>query len=342
MSKFHLFVKPENHTKKTGKIEIMNTNIIEVHAPDAGNDPSPEAAGSTPAASRRKNIRRTRGVSRRESGGVPPSGNFTQFYGLRENPFSDAVNPGYFYKTESHADALAKMMLAVEHNTSLGMITGPSGTGKTLVTQLLLQQFDTGKNHAVLVLVTPGMSKTGLLREILSELGIAVPEGVARTHDLLRILSHYIIDLYENGKRLVLIIDECHLLSADCLHVIRTISNIEIPECKLVTSLLFGEERFTERLKHASYESLRNRMYLRGELLPMSAEECAQYVKFRLMVAGRMTDLFNAGALDALHTRSGGVCRNLSKLCMLTLLAGAMAGRAELGAEDVAAGAAMM
>ena len=194
----------------------------------------------------------------------------------------------------------------------------------------------------MLVLVTPGISKTGLLREILSELGIAVPEGISRTHDLLRIMSHFIIDLHENGKRLVLIIDECHFLSADCLHVIRTISNIEIPECKLVTSLLFGEARFTERLKHSSYESLRNRMYLRGELQPMGAEECAQYVKFRLMVAGRMNDLFDEAALATLHARSGGICRNLSKLCMLTLLTGAMNGHDRLLEADVAAGAAMM
>ena len=53
------------------------------------------------------------------------------------------------------------MMMAVEHKTSLGMITGPSGTGKTLVTQLLLQQLDSEKNQAVLVLVTPGIRPAG-------------------------------------------------------------------------------------------------------------------------------------------------------------------------------------
>lgn len=314
----------------------MNTNIIEAPTPgENGFSELPRLAEKIFAEHEAFHV-----VKSPET--PPAGGDFVRFHGLRENPFSDAVNPGYFYRTESHAGALSKMAMAVEHRTSLGMITGPSGTGKTLVTQLLLQQLDPGKYQAVLVLVTPGMSKTGLLREILSELGIAVPEGVTRTHDLLRILSHFIIDLHENGKRLVLIIDECHFLSADCLHVIRTISNIEIPECKLVTSLLFGEARFTERLKHSSYESLRNRMYLRGELKPMDAEECAQYVKFRLMVAGRMNDLFDEAALAALHARSGGICRNLSKLCMLTLLAGAMNGRERLQEADVAAGAAMM
>lgn len=269
-------------------------------------------------------------------------GDFVRFYGLLENPFSDSVNPAYFYKTDSHAEALKRMVLAVEHKTSLGMITGLSGTGKTLVTQLLLQQLDPAKYQVILVLVSPGLRKTGLLREILSELSIAVPEGISRTQDLLKVLSNYIIDLHQQERRLVMIIDECHLLNAECLHMVRTISNIEIPECKLTTCLLFGEERFASRLQHPSYESLRNRMYLRGELLPMSAEECAQYVKFRLMVAGRIHDLFDASALAALHARSGGVCRNLSKLCMLTLLHGAMQGKSSIDETAVAAGAAMM
>lgn len=269
-------------------------------------------------------------------------GDFVRFYGLRENPFSDSVNPAYFYKTDSHAEALARMMLAVEHNTSLGMVTGLSGTGKTLVTQLLLQNLDPAKYQAILVLVSPGLSKTGLIREILSELSIAIPEGISRVHDLLRLLSNYIIDLHEQGRRLVLIVDECHLLSAECLHIVRTISNIEIPECKLTTSLLFGEERFSERLNHASYESLRNRMYLRGKLEPMTVEECGQYVKFRLMVAGRMTDLFAPEALTALHSHSSGICRNLSKLCMLTLLNGAMRKKTVIDESDVQAGASMM
>ena len=317
----------------------MNPNIIEVHTPESEIPDLPSLAEKIFAEHEAFHVVKDPA----ENNAQPPAGNnFTRFYGLRENPFSDAVNPAYFYKTESHTEALAKMSLAIEHNTSLGMITGPSGTGKTLVTQLLLQQLDPERYQAILVLVTPGMSKTGLLREILSELGIAVPEGLGRTHDLLRILSHFIIELHENGKRLVLIFDECHFLSADCLHVVRTISNIEIPECKLVSSLLFGEERFSERLKHASYESLRNRMYLRGELRPMNAEECAQYIKFRLMVAGRLASLFDESALAALHARSGGVCRNLSKLCMLTLLIGAMKGRETLQEADVEACASMM
>jgi len=247
-----------------------------------------------------------------------------KYYEFTENPFGDSVNPAFFYRTDAHFAAFRSMMLAVEFQTSVGLLTGPSGMGKTLVSQLLLQHLDAAKYCPALILVTPGLSKTGLLREILSELSVALPVGIPRVQDLVKILSNHIIDLHREGKRLVLIIDESHLLSADCLHVVRTISNIEIPECKLVTSLLFGEERLSARLDHPSYDSLRNRIYLRGTLPTLEAEDAAQYVKYRLMAAGRLADLYTPEALTAIHQRSGGICRSINKLGMLSLIEGAM------------------
>jgi type II secretory pathway predicted ATPase ExeA len=215
------------------------------------------------------------------------------------------------------------MTLAVDCKASLGMVTGPSGTGKTLVTQLLLQHLEEAKYRAVLVLVTPGLSKTGLLREILSELNLALPVGVNRVQDLVKLLSNHIIELHQQGQRLVILIDECHLLSADCLHVVRTISNIETPLEKLVTCLLFGESRLAERLTHSSYASLQNRIYLRSALAPLTAAEAEQYLKFRLMTAGRLTDLFTPEALGAVHRHAGGICRSMNKLAMLCMIEGA-------------------
>ncbi len=249
-----------------------------------------------------------------------PAGNFMSFFGLKENPFADCVHPAFFYRTDGHAETFRSMMLAVEFRASLGMVTGPSGTGKTLLSQLLLQHFEDPKYRVALVLVTPGLSKTGLLREILSELDLALPVGIPRVQDLVRQLSNHIIELHEHGQRLVIIVDECHLLSADCLHIIRTISNIETPQEKLVTCLLFGESRLAHRLEHSSYASLNNRIYLRGELQPLTPAEAGQYIKFRLMTAGRLDELFTEGALNAVHEVSGGICRSVNKLAMLSLI----------------------
>ena len=250
-------------------------------------------------------------------------GDFIQTYGLRENPFADCVHPAFFFRTDSHANAVRSMKMAVDLNTSLGLVTGPSGTGKTLVSQLLLTHFHEPKHCVALILATPGLSKTGILREILAELGIALPAGIARVQNLLKTLSNYIIELHQQGCRLVLLFDESHLLSADCLHIIRTITNIEIPEQKLTTCILFGESRLGQRLEHATFEALRNRIYLRSELGPLTADETAQYVKYRLMSAGRLAELFTPGALGGMHAASGGIPRMLNKIAMLSLIEGA-------------------
>jgi general secretion pathway protein A len=132
-------------------------------------------------------------------------------------------------------------------------------------------------------------------------------------------------------------IDEAHLLSGDCLHIVRTISNIEVPTRKLVTCLLFAESRLDQRLTHPSYESLRNRIYLRSTLSPLSVEDVAQFVKFRLIVAGRMTELFTPAALAALHKFSGGIPRTLNKLALICLVEGAAHQRETIDADLVTA-----
>jgi type II secretory pathway predicted ATPase ExeA len=254
-----------------------------------------------------------------------PAWDFIRLYGLRENPFADCVHPNFFFRTDGHSDAFRSMMLAVEFKTAFGMITGTSGTGKTMLSQMLLPHLEGERHQVVLLLVTPGLSKTGLLREILAELDIALPAGINRVQDLVKLLSNHLIALHENGRRLVIVIDEAHLLSADCLHVVRTISNIEAPDQKLTTCLLFGESRLAQRLEHPSYDSLRNRIYLRAELQPLTLDETTQYVNYRLMMAGRMADLFNSRAMQALHQHSKGIARSVNKLAMLSMIKGAMA-----------------
>lgn len=248
------------------------------------------------------------------------SDDWSRIFGLQRNPFADCIDPRLFYQTHHHAEALERMQMAIDHDVSVGMVTGHSGTGKTLLTQILLERLDPDRIEPVLILVSPGLSRTGLLRDILAELNIPLPTGLVRLQDLLRLLGNHIIELHEQHRKLVLLIDECHLLRSDNLHLLRTISNIEIPERKLSTILLFGESRFARRIEHPSHASLRNRMYFRSELHPMAEAECAQYIKFRLMASGRLEPLFTEAALGAVFSLSSGIGRNINKIGMISLL----------------------
>lgn len=268
---------------------------------------------------------------------------FLQFYGLKANPFADSVNPAYFFRTERHEDACVRMMLAVRNDLSFGLITGPSGSGKTLISQMILTQLDDPRYRPVLVLVSPNMGKTALLKEMLSEMSVPTPEGfMVSAQDLLNKLGEAVMECHRQGRKPVFIIDECHFLSAESLHMIRTISNIELPEKKLTTCLLFGEERFAKRIEHPSYDSLRSRMYMRTTLTPLTAEECEQYVQYRLLVAGRMEELFQPSALSLVQAHAGGICRNINKLCMLATLEAFMQRTPQVDAAHVERAAALM
>ncbi len=241
--------------------------------------------------------------------------NQLDYFGFTTHPFSDAVNPDFFYGSRGHERALKKMVMTVEDDIALGLVHGMSGTGKSLLSLMLLHHLDPEKYRTALVLVSPGMTKTALLKEILRELLEYNEKLPAKTQALLDLLHDQVIDLYSRNKRLVILVDEAHFLSAGALHLLRTISNLETPQKKLTTCLLFSEDLFLRRLSHPSYLSLRNRMYMKVRLSGMDEDETVQYIKYRLLTAGCREALFEAEVLTGIHRKSGGVCREVNRLC---------------------------
>jgi type II secretory pathway predicted ATPase ExeA len=261
------------------------------------------------------------------------TGNVTERFGLRENPFHDSVNLEYYFKSAAHEEAYLRLAGTVRDGIALGLVTGPAGVGKTIVSQVLLQSLDRAKAQVVMALVTPEMGKTALLREILREAGVS--GAPARSQDLLALLENTMIDLHRQGKRLVVIIDEAHFLSSEALHILRTLSNLETPHMKLCTCLLFAEERFLRRLQHPVHSSLATRIYHRIALRPLSEQETAQYLNYRLLVAGGQPELFDDAARKAIYAASGGVCREVNRLAYLALDAAWRRGRESVGADLV-------
>jgi general secretion pathway protein A len=237
-----------------------------------------------------------------------------EWFGFEVNPFRDSVNPKFFFRTESHEQAYVKMRDCVDEDIALGLTAAASGTGKTLLTQILLADLDPKKYLPVVILVYPQMTRTALLTEIGRELEIEM-RGTSRVQTLIATIHRRIIDLYRQGIKPVLIIDEVHFLHADSLHLLRTLSNIEVPERKLVTILLFGEEAFLDKLEQPKYRALFSRVFVRADLRPLSAPEVEQYIKFRCLVAGGNGAIFERTTFPLIHDLSGGIPREINRIC---------------------------
>ena len=234
---------------------------------------------------------------------------------LQASPFSDNVNPNFFYRTEAHEAAFIAMKRCIEEDISLGLTTAVSGTGKTLLTQVLLQELDPARYKPVLTLIYPKMSRIALLADICNELKIDMANRKPTMYELVSAIQQEIMDLYLRGIKLVLIIDEVHFLTAENLQVLRTLSNIEIPQKKLVSVLLFGEESFLAKLAHPTFKSILSRMYTRVQLRPLKDEEVEQYVKFRLLLVNGSTSIFDPNCFTWLARSTKGIPREINRLC---------------------------
>ncbi|MBI4832520.1 MAG: ExeA family protein [Candidatus Lindowbacteria bacterium] len=255
---------------------------------------------------------------------------YCEHFGLQRMPFNDSVNPEFFYRTAGHEAALVRMMVCAKQHKALGLIWGRSGTGKTLLAQMLLTALEGNEFIPAVILANPGMSKTSLLACIMEELGI--PRTVVRENAqaCLENIHSFLMESYSRGQRVVIIIDEAHFLPSDQLHMIRTLTNLETPQEKLCTVIMMAEETFPRRLRHKRYSSLRGRIALSSYLMPMSRAETEQYMKFRLMIAGSNDDLFSADCYDLIHAHTGGICREISKIADNALMEAYLRGESKV------------
>lgn len=241
------------------------------------------------------------------------SSGWAEKFGFFRNPFKDTLDADLFYRTRQHEEALVKIRIGIEDCHALILLSGASGTGKTLVSQLAVRDLDPSRFKPVIVPVSPDMGKAILLGRIIGEADPERKQGRC-AHERLTQLQETALALHEHGKRLVVVIDEAHFLKADALHILRTLSNLETEQEKLVTVLLVAEKSLSRRLTNPSYASLRGRITFAVRLDPLKREETEQFVKYRLLKCGASPDLLTGDAFAVVHRISGGIPREINRI----------------------------
>jgi general secretion pathway protein A len=259
---------------------------------------------------------------------------YTEFYGLREKPFSLSPDPRFLFLSDSHREALAHLLYGIEQGEGFIAITGEVGTGKTTLCRTLLQRIEPGSEVAFLF--NPQLSGVELLQAIDAELGLET-EGKSR-RELMDQLNRFLLAKRQEGRRVLLLIDEAQNLEREALEQVRLLSNLETDTTKLIQIILIAQPELDAMLERPELRQLRQRINVRWRLRPLSASETRDYVRHRLRVAagGARGDIFSDLALREIHRRSGGVPRIINRLCDRALLAGYAGGVREIGLGTVA------
>lgn len=238
---------------------------------------------------------------------------YLDFFELTQEPFSNAPVSRFYYNSVQHSQALTRLMHAVSYMKGLSILIGDIGAGKTTLARRMLDSLPESEYEAaLLVIIHSGITANWLLRRIALQLGVENPaqEKLA----LLSQLYNRLLQIYESGKKAVVLIDEAQMLETrELMEEFRGLLNLEVPERKLISFVFFGLPEIEQNLKLDP--PLAQRVALRYKLEPFTAESTEAYVKHRLRLAGCPRMPFTADALLAVHAHSGGTPRVINTLC---------------------------
>jgi type II secretory pathway predicted ATPase ExeA len=243
---------------------------------------------------------------------------YEAFFGLRSRPFNPLPQVDSYVALSPTREALDGLVRCVEQDRGIGVLTSPAGTGKSLVCRLLHAHFADQRRT---VLLTTGRFPTrrALLQAILFEMkhpyvGLSEQEARLRLLDLLQSSPAPI-------NRLLLIVDEAHLLSPKGHEELRTLTDYESGGVPYVSLVLAGQLELEEALAEPAMNALNQRVGCHVSLEPLTIEESYEYIRERLRSAGNDgLTIFSPEALYLICNASEGNPRRLNQLCDHCLL----------------------
>jgi len=255
---------------------------------------------------------------------------YTAFYGLTENPFNVTSDPGFFYFSKAHKEALSHLLYGINERKGFLEITGEVGAGKTTLCKALLAKLDSTTKTAFIL--NSNLSEMQLLEAILEDFGI--PYKRKTRIALTRQLNKFLMEELGKKSNAVLILDEAQTLKPSTLEAIRLLSNLETDKEKLFQIVLVGQPELREKLRDPSLLQLRQRIGVRFHISPLEKEEVGKYIYHRLAIAGSGGDInFTEDALDKIFAYSNGIPRLINLVCDKAMLTGFVAEQKTIGAD---------
>ncbi|MFP4668227.1 MAG: ExeA family protein, partial [Desulfobacterales bacterium] len=243
---------------------------------------------------------------------------YLHYYQLARKPFDINTDPDFFWYGEKHREALATLKYGVLESRGFLLLTGDVGVGKTTVVNTLLAGMDA--DDVAVAVHDPGMERLDFFNYISTAFGLPAPFETKGAF-LIEFIG-FITKCYYQGRRVLLIIDECQLISDDLLNEIRLFSNLEKKGKKLINVFLVGQLELNDILLRPENRAMRQRITANYNIEPLSVKETEKYIKHRLAVAGAMGEIFERTAVKEIHRFSDGCPRLINIICDRALLTG--------------------
>ena len=259
---------------------------------------------------------------------------YTAHFGLREMPFSITPDTSFFFTSPHSQEALNTLLVAAKNGEGFIKIIGEVGTGKTLLCRKFMATL--GDDFVTAYIPNPYLEPRTLMLALADELEITLEKDVDQ-HRLLKSITHRLLGLAAQNKRVVLCLDEAQAIPVESLEALRLLTNLETQKRKLLQIVLFGQPELNRHLELDSIRQLAQRITFHHHLGPLSRDDLDYYLAHRLRIAGFAgSRLFSRGAVGKLYAASGGIPRLVNILAHKALMLSFGQGKQQVSRRHVA------
>ncbi|MGH9067036.1 MAG: ExeA family protein [Acidimicrobiales bacterium] len=238
---------------------------------------------------------------------------------LARTPFSKAVPAKDLFSREAHAEAVARISHCVAES-ALGVLVGDVGAGKTVAVRAAVAGLDPVAHHVIYV-ANPSFGTRGLYVTIVSALG-ATPR-FHKAEVMAQAASLLAAEESERHRRVLLVLDEAHLLTPAQLEELRLLTNADMDAASPFAGILVGQPMLARSLRMGVFAALDQRISVRFQLRGMDLSESIAYLRHHLALAGRKDALIADDAAARLHRYANGLPRALNNAAVAALIAAA-------------------
>ncbi len=254
-------------------------------------------------------------------------------FGFSGPPFQLVPDPGFFFGSRGHSNALAFLQAAAQQGDGFLVVTGEIGAGKTTLVRTLLEGLD--KTRVVAATMVSTQLESGDLPQAIL-LAYGTPSNARSRAKPNAKLEAFLIGLAEKDRRALLIVDEAQNLGHALIEELRMLSNLQVGAKPLLQVFLVGQPDLRTLLQAKAMEQLRQRVTASCHLGPLDANETRAYVEHRLRRVGWSSNpRFEEASYAALHQWTAGIPRRINRLCNRVLLAAFLERQEAINAQAV-------
>ena len=213
-------------------------------------------------------------------------------YGLKFNPFAPELPTEALWIAPEVENFLWRIEFALVREGGFALITGESGSGKSVTLRLLSERLAAEPDLVVGAISRPQANVADFYRELGDVFGVPLrPHNRWGGAKALR--ERWTLHLDTTLLRPLLLVDEAQELAPPVAAELRLLSSTRFDSRQLLSVVLAGDLRLQDKLRHQDLVPLGNRVRTRLALQPASVEQLQDALKHLLNAAGNsalMTD----------------------------------------------------